>query len=138
MMGGKAERIIAVAKHGGATSGLVRGHHTDADGAVVLVFGHPDHADEARRSLVGLGWQVEPLPPDGAGYSRLRVRGTEVAGLGCFPWPCGRRYAHGPHPVPTLDPGAEGWDMARVYERRCPGVKAHPLTMIGGRHRWGQ
>ncbi len=32
-----------------------------------------------------------------------------------FEWPCDLRIAHGPH-------------------GDCPGVKAHPATMIGGRH----
>lgn len=36
--------------------------------------------------------------------------------LSGFRWPCERRTAHGPH---------DG----------CPGVAAHPLTMIGGQHR---
>ena len=36
--------------------------------------------------------------------------------LSGFRWPCERRTAHSPH---------DG----------CPGVAAHPLTMIGGQHR---
>lgn len=34
-----------------------------------------------------------------------------------FEWPCHRRDAHGPHDRAWIDP--------------CPGVKAHPATMIG-------
>jgi hypothetical protein len=47
----------------------------------------------------------------------LTRRGDLVAACGefkddHFQWPCGRRVAHGPH-------------------GKCPGVKAHPNTMIG-------
>lgn len=61
-----------------------------------------------------------------------------------FEWPCDRRDAHGPHPRPidpeiaavydvppdqldTIDPEVVGL----VTPPDCPGVKAHPATMIG-------
>lgn len=43
-----------------------------------------------------------------------------------FEWPCDREYAHGPHSLReprTLSTQDIGLD--------CPGVKAHPNTMIG-------
>jgi hypothetical protein len=47
-----------------------------------------------------------------------------------FDWPCDLRVAHGPHEVeiegimlPTVPP--------KPMMRECPGVKAHPNTMIG-------
>lgn len=39
-------------------------------------------------------------------------------------WPCDDHTAHGSHPAYS-DP----YDPASIYE--CPGVKAHPLNMIG-------
>ncbi len=49
-----------------------------------------------------------------------------------FEWPCHRHYAHGPH---TFRPYGDK-PRGMVYpgsnrERECPGVKAHPNTMIG-------
>lgn len=44
--------------------------------------------------------------------------------------PCQRRrlgYAHGPHPVEIPTPDGDG-----TTEAECPGVRAHPATMIGG------
>jgi hypothetical protein len=44
-----------------------------------------------------------------------------------FKWPCDLRIAHGPHKVEIsllTGPGA-------FEEYDCPGVKAHPDTMIG-------
>ena len=40
-----------------------------------------------------------------------------------FKWPCNRRIAHGPH---IIEEGTK-------YEKSCPGVLAHPATMIGGK-----
>lgn len=37
-----------------------------------------------------------------------------------FVWPCDKRIAHGPHKIETKS----GWYT-------CPGVRAHPNTMIG-------
>ncbi len=43
-----------------------------------------------------------------------------------FEWPCNKHYAHGPHTVqPPKAPDRF------VPTRDCPGVKAHPNTMIG-------
>lgn len=49
-----------------------------------------------------------------------------------FEWPCDKRRAHGPHdPVPCAihspNPALRCRDCFM-----CPGVKAHPATMIGG------
>lgn len=41
-----------------------------------------------------------------------------------FEWPCGKRKAHGPHIIEEDTP----------YEKKCPGVKAHPATQIGGNY----
>ena len=41
-----------------------------------------------------------------------------------FEWPCYKRHAHGPHEVEAETDDDWNWD--------CPGVKAHPATMIGG------
>ena len=49
-------------------------------------------------------------------------------------WPCDRRDAHGPH---YRQPGGDQPEsdlktyLARQDPRVCPGVKAHPNTMIG-------
>lgn len=50
------------------------------------------------------------------------------AAAGRFDWPCDRRDAHGPHTVrEQMLTGPNEFE-----ERECPGVKAHPTTMIGG------
>jgi hypothetical protein len=46
-----------------------------------------------------------------------------------FDWPCDRREAHHPHEV-IDQTGPQDWDR---WE--CPGVGAHPLTMIGGAYK---
>jgi len=43
-----------------------------------------------------------------------------------FGWPCDRRDAHGPHKIDRYDAVDE---VAWVFD--CPGVAAHPATMIG-------
>lgn len=43
-----------------------------------------------------------------------------------FEWPCHKRTAHGPHEVWATDFDATDY--------KCPGVPAHPDTMIGGGH----
>lgn len=51
-----------------------------------------------------------------------------------FEWPCRERRgeAHGPHEgTAYLDDMPDG--SLRVAQINCPGVKAHPATMIGGR-----
>jgi hypothetical protein len=66
-----------------------------------------------------------------------------------FEWPCDRRDAHGPHRIEWTDTEAEHGcggveeeciricpvpvPIQRVFE--CPGVLAHPATMIGGNHK---
>ena len=52
--------------------------------------------------------------------------------LSGFRWPCERRVAHGPHPVPCDQCAEEGHGQC---PNTCPGVGAHPLTMIGGKYR---
>jgi hypothetical protein len=53
-----------------------------------------------------------------------------------FEWPCDKRRAHGPHyrkkggDQPKRDIPIY---LARGDDRVCPGVKAHPRTMIGGK-----
>lgn len=61
-----------------------------------------------------------------------------------FKWPCDRREAHGPHErrctgfddgkpgKPKVYPTGDGM----TYEKDCPGVSAHPATMIGGKHEY--
>lgn len=44
-----------------------------------------------------------------------------------FQWPCSKREAHGPHQIERRDWAVEG-DLWKVS---CPGVRAHPDTMIG-------
>lgn len=58
-----------------------------------------------------------------------------------FEWPCDRRDAHGPHRIEwtASEHGCDGTPescasicpipVQAVYD--CPGVKAHPDTMIG-------
>lgn len=46
-----------------------------------------------------------------------------------FEWPCDKRRAHGPHEVVERT-GPQDWELSE-----CPGVLAHPATMIGGRLR---
>lgn len=51
-----------------------------------------------------------------------------------FDWPCDRREAHGPHPVDCqiLSYGPGIHDHSGSCEPAdCPGVLAHPATMIG-------
>lgn len=53
-----------------------------------------------------------------------------------FVWPCDKRKAHGPHyrePGGDQPPGDLAIYLSRKDPRACPGVKAHPKTMIGGR-----
>jgi hypothetical protein len=54
-----------------------------------------------------------------------------------FEWPCHRREAHGPHDdLNTLGMSDEAVAAAMSRppdEPTCPGVKAHPKTMIGGK-----
>lgn len=54
-----------------------------------------------------------------------------------FPWPCEKRRSHGPHkrerinlwgPAPAVYAAGDGM-VTQVED--CPGVKAHPATMIG-------
>lgn len=45
-----------------------------------------------------------------------------------FDWPCDLRIAHGPHVIVT----SEGVRRSRI--KKCPGVRAHPDTMIGRQH----
>ena len=52
-----------------------------------------------------------------------------------FEWPCDKRTAHGPHEVRntialTDDQLVDAIDLG-VTHPACPGVKAHPSTMIG-------
>lgn len=50
-------------------------------------------------------------------------------------WPCDRREAHGPHPVPCVEVGFDVCDdLLCEEEHPCPGVQAHPNTTIGGAH----
>lgn len=51
--------------------------------------------------------------------------------LSGFRWPCARRTAHGPHATPCDQCDEEGHGQC---PNECPGVAAHPLTMIGGHH----
>lgn len=50
-----------------------------------------------------------------------------------FEWPCDKRIAHGPHDRTPLDGYYVGGNGITT-EKRCPGVKAHPDTMIGRQH----
>lgn len=58
-----------------------------------------------------------------------------------FRWPCDIRRAHGPHqrkPVGTVRllaqfPMYVGPGGKLTANPDCPGVKAHPATMIGGK-----
>lgn len=43
-----------------------------------------------------------------------------------YPWPCDLRIAHGPHENPVVN-----GETVIVGETTCPGVAAHPNTMIG-------
>ena len=66
------------------------------------------------------------------------MEATESAGP--FEWPCDPRIAHGPHSLRNLKmdvapppPGSSVPVLRGVLgEVDCPGVKAHPATMIGG------
>ena len=59
-----------------------------------------------------------------------------------FKWPCARRDAHGPHRTskPVMEPSVNGHlpVMRDIEEYDCPGVKAHPATMIGGGYKEGE
>ena len=65
--------------------------------------------------------------------------------LSGFRWPCERRDAHGPHNAYADASPSEfcpvcGRERGQSHARsdcdgECPGVDAHPLTMIGGRYR---
>ncbi len=48
-----------------------------------------------------------------------------------FKWPCDRRVAHGPHAVPCSQHGTRYTLCDFDCDIECPGVKAHPNTMIG-------
>lgn len=59
-----------------------------------------------------------------------------------FKWPCQRREAHGPHPRTPMglmasedsETNASAYlngEGGKTAEHMCPGVKAHPNTMIG-------
>lgn len=51
-----------------------------------------------------------------------------------FKWPCNKRTAHGPHQAPcTFDICPDQVLDCEDDTHPCPGVKAHPATMIGGR-----
>lgn len=64
-----------------------------------------------------------------------------------FKWPCERRKAHAPHPRKWVGntrcesdpPGSPerkvyaGGMGSMTFEEMCPGVRAHPNTMIGKR-----
>lgn len=61
-----------------------------------------------------------------------------------FEWPCERREAHHAHPKRTACSRCHGrffsshpapCDQDVVLES-CPGVRAHPLTQIGGGYRY--
>lgn len=63
-----------------------------------------------------------------------------------FSWPCERRDAHKPHPrtpagwIAPEDseqnaPAYLSGDGTKTTEAMCPGVGAHPSTMIGGQYR---
>lgn len=62
------------------------------------------------------GSRLLPMPePHPARYDMLQ-----------HPWPCHRRTAHGPH---TITVSTNPPTHSRAYP--CPGVRAHPNTMIG-------
>lgn len=49
-----------------------------------------------------------------------------------FEWPCEKRTAHGPHLVECGEESTCGLDIFDCDDdHNCPGVKAHPDTMIG-------
>jgi hypothetical protein len=54
-----------------------------------------------------------------------------------FEWPCDRRDAHGEHEVGVRQRVAEGMSAAHTERITliCPGVLAHPATMIGGNYK---
>ena len=56
-----------------------------------------------------------------------------------FDWPCDKREAHGPHtrlvPYGTKMPEGTLDVLLGFNEVDCPGVRAHPLTQIGGSYR---
>lgn len=57
------------------------------------------------------------------------------AAAGRFDWPCDRRDAHGRHNVGNNEAITEEQRSALIWSGdwpHCPGVKAHPTTMIGG------
>lgn len=65
-----------------------------------------------------------------------------------FKWPCYRRDAHGSHVVTYADivrhdDSIEAMRLADMMSDvdatfTCPGVKAHPATMIGGAYKEGE
>lgn len=81
---------------------------------------------KARRKAEGTLGQPQPVatPSEALRASQTVVQGTGGSPahprthepLSAFVWPCEKRTAHEPHDD-------------------CPGVKAHPLTMIGGGYR---
>jgi hypothetical protein len=62
-----------------------------------------------------------------------------------FEWPCDRRVAHHPHQIEWIESehGCDGTEegcaqtcpvpVQMIFD--CPGVGAHPTTMIGGQYR---
>lgn len=68
---------------------------------------------------------------------------TEI--IESYDWPCDRRVAHRPHTEVWAEPehGCDGTEEDCMKTcpipvqavLHCPGVKAHPLTMIGGANR---
>lgn len=88
----------------------------------------------------------EPIVPD-------RSASTSPA---TFKWPCERRVAHAPHPRTMMGYAGEVDDLSKIkfngmidnfrkqpvyllgtgeltFEEMCPGISAHPKTMIGGK-----
>jgi len=50
-----------------------------------------------------------------------------------FRWPCARRDAHKPHDVPACEASdPQPGTVSPFTLVPCPGVNAHPFTMIGG------
>lgn len=72
----------------------------------------------------------------------MKVRGRPVEE---FEWPCDRHEAHGPHRIEwtASEHGCDGTEevcsqtcpVPVQMVEECPGVDAHPLTMIGGAYK---
>lgn len=54
-----------------------------------------------------------------------------VRELGEFGWPCDLRTAHGPHVLVTEEIHDASGRLLATRAEDCPGVGAHPDTMIG-------